>query len=169
MASFIRANGDDLFLLAKVLGLNPGQALVKKELVPPLQGEMSKRMGVQVTGSNPSPLEDFTPILPIVGRSGDAPPPSGNSDDKGDGEEGVSEDPEDHIEPMDEGDFIIHVYLEPQRRVSLHVRSSDTIAVLKVHLQHMLGITRRDQRLHFMGGLRDLEDECSYHSELPGR
>ena len=50
------------------------------------------------------------------------------------------------------------MYLEPQRRVSLHVRSSDTIAVLKVHLQHLLGINRRDQRLHFLGGLRDLQD-----------
>jgi len=113
-------------------------------------------MGVQVTGSNLSPLEDFTPILPIVGGSGDAPPPSDNSGDKGDGDEGVSEEPEDPMEPMDEGDFITHVYLEPQRRVSLHVRSCDTIAVLKVHLQHMLGINR--QRLPFMGGLRDLED-----------
>ena len=163
MATLIRANHNDLISLAKALGLNLDPASTKKMVVSLLQGEMTKRMDVPVTGQDSTPLEDFTPVLPIMGDSGDAPPPSDNSGDKGDGEgsdeDELADDPENEpMEPSDDAEFLIHVYIEPQRRVSVHVRSNDTIAILKVHLQHMVGINRRDQRLHFIGGLRDLED-----------
>ena len=86
MATLIRANHDDLISLAKALGLNLDPASTKKAVVSLLQGEITKRMDVPVTGQDSAPLEDYSPILPLVGGSGDAPPPHDNSDDKGDGE-----------------------------------------------------------------------------------
>jgi len=110
----------------------------------------------------PTPPED-APILPVIDGSGDAPPPGGNSDEK-DGEGGsddddVADDPDaEPMRPSDDEEFLIHIYMENRPHVSLHVCSSDTIAIVKVHLQHLVGIHRRDQRLHFLGGLRDMED-----------
>jgi len=160
MASLIKANRLDLFCLTKVLGLNPDQTLVKKELTSLLQGEIKKRMDILEQDS--APPED-APILPFIGGSGDAPP-NDNSDEK-DGEGGsddhdeLDEDPEqDPIEPEDDEEFLIHISMDNRPHVSLHVRSTDTISIVKTHLQHLVGVHRRDQRLHFLGGLRDIED-----------
>ena len=154
MATLIRANHADLLSLAKVMGLNPDPTLTKKEMVSLLQRV--------VTEQESAPLEE--PILPIAGGSGDAPPPHDNSDDKGDGEGSddgeLGDDPEnDPMEPTDDEDFIIHIDVAPNRRIQVHVHSTDTIAIVKTHLQHLIGVHRRHQRLHFLGGLRDLEDD----------
>jgi hypothetical protein len=155
MASFIHANRSDLFFLAKALGLNPDQALAKKELVPLLQEEMSQRL-------TPTPPED-APILPVIEGSGDAPPNDNSDEQDGEGSDDdhdeLDEDPENEpMEPDDDEEFLIHIFMENRPHVSLHVRSTDTISIVKTHLQHLVGVHRRDQRLHFLGGLRDLED-----------
>ena len=119
MASFIKANREDLFCLAKVLGLNSDQTLVKKELISLLQGEMKKRM--EILEQDSAPPED-APILPVIGgSSGDAPPPP--NERKSDGGEGsdddheeLDEDPEqDPIEPEDDEEFLIHIFMENLR------------------------------------------------------
>ena len=162
MASFIHANRDDLLCLAKALGLNSDPAWTKKAMVPLLQGEMKKRMEILEQFS--APPED-APILPVIGgSSGDAPPPP--NERKSDGGEGsdddheeLDEDPEqDPIEPEDDEEFLIHIFMENRPHVSLQARSTDTISIVKVHLQHLVGVRRRDQRLRFLGGLGDLED-----------
>ena len=146
MASLKRMNLADLVALGEFMGLKLDRGLTKKVILPFVEEAFKKAV------SGPAPKS-------MAGADDTPPPPDREGEDDGDRDHDSIDDPdEEPMGPDDDADFLIHIYVAPQRRVQVHVRATDTIAVVKTHLQHMVGINRRAQRLHFLGGLRDLED-----------